>query len=111
MLLRVAAVLLVLAATISAFVECVQTPVPRLLPRWLWCVVIVVVPVLGPAAWFLAGRVRETGGGGGGRTPSRRGPVAPDDDPSFLRRLDDEAWTRKARERREGGDPAPSPDA
>jgi hypothetical protein len=107
-MIRVVAVLFVLAATISAFIECVQTPVPRLLPRWLWCVVIVVVPVLGPAAWFLTGRVPRTSGGAGPAV--RRGPSAPDDDPTFLRHLDDEAWQRKARERREGGPPEPAPE-
>jgi hypothetical protein len=103
--IKVAAVILMIALTISAFVECVQTRVPRLMPRWLWCVVIVVVPVLGPLAWFLAGRVPTA------RTQQfpgrRRGPSAPDDDPSFLRELDDEAWRRKAREQREGGSDTP----
>lgn len=102
-MLRVLPVLLVLALTITAIVECVQTPVPRLLPRWLWFVVVVVVPVLGPLAWFALGRLprpRGTGPSGG----TRRGPVAPDDDPSFLRQLEDDAWRRKARERRERGD-------
>jgi len=100
MVLRVLAVLVVLAATISALVEAVQTRVPRLLPRWLWVVVIVVVPIIGPLAWFLLGRLRVEGGRSAG--PVRRGPVAPDDDPTFLRHLDDEAWVRRNRERREG---------
>jgi hypothetical protein len=102
--IRVLAVLLVLAVTITALVECVQTPAPRLLPRWLWFFVVLLLPLIGPAAWFLLGRVW----GGRGMSPARRGPAAPDDDPSFLRQLDDEAWARRARERREDGGTPPS---
>ncbi len=98
------AVLLVLALTITALVECVQTPAPRLLPRWLWFIVVLLLPLIGPAAWFLLGREW----GRRGLAPSRRGPVAPDDDPRFLRELDDEVWKRRARERREGGGTGPS---
>ena len=70
----------------------------RRMPRWAWVLVIVFVPLAGPAAWFLAGRpITAAGGGtlsrlakladppGPARRPSR--PVAPDDDPDFLRSL------------------------
>jgi hypothetical protein len=70
----------------------------RGLPRWAWVLVILLVPTLGPIAYFLAGRPLPEGGprpGGwlpGGRLPG--GPTgprrqrAPDDDPEFLRSLD-----------------------
>lgn len=98
----------------------------RTLPKSVWFLVWL-VPVIGPVAWLALGRPRVgpapggppgPGGGGGGITggprPSR-GPIAPDDDPEFLRRLDDRSWAaRMERLRRErGGDgttpPPPTP--
>ncbi|WFE27196.1 PLD nuclease N-terminal domain-containing protein [Solwaraspora sp. WMMD791] len=68
----------------------------RALPRALWVPVIIVVPLLGPAAWFLSRRPVFGSGaplGGPGRpgpTTPRNRPLAPDDDPEFLRALDAE---------------------
>jgi hypothetical protein len=87
------------------------------LPRWLWVLLIVLLPLLGPISWIVV-RVTgsrsgagpapgpSTGGGGGSRptTPPRpgprrpAGPVAPDDDPEFLWALEQE----KRRREREG---------
>ena len=106
-MLTVAAILVVIAATIAALVECAQTPAPRLLPRWTWLIVILVLPVIGPVAWFLAGRER--------RKPRSAPFAAPDDDPRFLRQLGDEDWSRRQRERRkrkppdQGNLPGPHP--
>jgi hypothetical protein len=67
----------------------------RALPRLLWAPVIVLLPLIGPVAWFLGGRPvsrpERRGGpaappGPGGRP--RPKPAAPDDDPDFLRSLD-----------------------
>jgi hypothetical protein len=57
----------------------------RTLPRWGWAVGIVLLPLLGSVAWLVLGRPR-------GRRPQqppprRTRPLAPDDDPDFLRRL------------------------
>lgn len=38
--------------------------------------------------------------GGGGSRPRLKGPVAPDDDPQFLRDLDDKLWRDRLRRRR-----------
>jgi hypothetical protein len=71
------------------------------IPKWVWVVLIIVAPVIGPLAWIVmrfrrrhatGGRVAggPLGGGpiGGGSRPGRRGgPMAPDDDPEFLWRL------------------------
>lgn len=74
------------------------------LPRWLWAVIILLLPVFGAVAWIVmrqTGR-RASGGGGGrprrpGRGPQRpSGPAAPDDDPDFLWKLEQE---RRRRER------------
>ena len=97
-MLKVALILVVIAATIAAVVECAQTPAPRTLPRWTWLLVIVVLPVIGPLAWFVAGRERRSSG-------STR-VAAPDDDPRFLRQLGDEDWSRRQRERRKRKPPS-----
>ena len=81
-------------------------------PRIAWIALILVVPVIGPAVWLVVSRSRRAaraqGGAAGPSRPSRAPtrPVAPDDDPEFLWRLEQE------RRRREGGatdDAAPPP--
>lgn len=83
----------------------------RTLPKAVWLLVWL-VPVLGPLAWILLGRPQvgpSPGGGGGsggggigGGPRPTRGPLAPDDDPDFLRRLDEQTWSvRMERLRRE----------
>lgn len=60
------------------------------LPKILWVLVVLVLPIVGAVLWFLLGRQRlsERGSGGGS---VRRGPRAPDDDPEFLRKIGREA--------------------
>lgn len=101
-MIRVVAILVVVALAVSCLVECVQTDrrQVRYLPKALW-LFLILIPVLGAVAWFVAGRPRTTGGKGGGRPPVPRqppGPRAPDDDPEFLAQLDAER-RRAARER------------
>jgi hypothetical protein len=50
----------------------------------VWVLLILVVVLLGPLAWLATGRDRAAPATGSG-VP--RGPVAPDDDPEFLRNL------------------------
>jgi hypothetical protein len=108
----------------------------RALPKPAWVLVVLIVPVVGPVAWFVLGRpTGDTSGRGapaasrrpgpddprrdhpawgpgprdrtprrnvaprtgGGRRPGRA-PRGPDDDPDFLRELDE-------RLRRQGDDP------
>ncbi|MGI5189337.1 PLDc N-terminal domain-containing protein [Promicromonospora sp. CA-289599] len=87
------------------------------LPRWLWVLLIVLLPLLGAISWIVV-RVAarrsgagpsapNSGPGGGGNRPKppprsprpgpRRpaGPVAPDDDPEFLWRLEQEKRKRE----------------
>lgn len=95
----------------------------RLLPKWLWVIVVVLLFLIGPLLWLVLGRPRaeppqsggDGGGGSSGRRPGPRGPVAPDDDPEFLKRLDEQSWsTKMERLRREreagGGQPPPAGD-
>ncbi|MDR1851350.1 MAG: PLD nuclease N-terminal domain-containing protein [Propionibacteriaceae bacterium] len=85
---RVLPFIVIAALMIYALVELWQSdPLEvRAMPKWLWCVTILLLPGIGAIAWLIFGRPRNTGrgngGGGGGR-----GPIAPDDDPDFLRSL------------------------
>mgnify|MGYP006288011951 CR=1 FL=1 len=79
---RVALTVFVLGLSIFAFIDCLQTPTPRILSKPLWLVIIVIAPVLGPLLWLLLGRTHP---GGWGRWDEQ--PLGPDDDPSFLRDL------------------------
>ena len=65
----------------------------RRMPRGLWVLVILLVPLAGPITWFLAGRppiIRTAPIGWRARRGSREPPrpQAPDDDSEFLRSLD-----------------------
>jgi hypothetical protein len=72
---------------VFAMIECVQADPAqvRSLRKPLWLVVIVLVPVIGPIFWLVIGRPQAR------RLPTAPPPrpVAPDDDPEFLRRLRD----------------------
>ncbi|MEH1102715.1 PLD nuclease N-terminal domain-containing protein [Micromonospora sp. CPCC 205561] len=67
----------------------------RALPRIAWVLIILFFPLLGSVAWFAAGRARGSARAAGGGAPKGRvrpgrerpRPVAPDDDPEFLRSL------------------------
>lgn len=54
----------------------------RTFPRWAWAVLILLFPVLGAVSWLFVGRPKERRA----QPPTRRSrPLAPDDDPDFLR--------------------------
>lgn len=59
----------------------------RGLPKSGWILLVLLVPIVGGVLWFAVGRVKD--GESAARAP-RRGPVAPDDDPEFLGRLNRE---------------------
>ena len=73
--LVVGVVIAVVVFTIYAFVDCALMERSRIrgLPRALWLVVMVVLPLIGGVLWFLIGR-----------GPTRRRFLPPDDDPAFL---------------------------
>ena len=82
---RLLLLLAVVTFSVWALIDVAQTPDlrVRLLAKPIWSL-LVLAPVLGPTAWFLLGRNPEPS-----RTPLQPRPVAPDDDPDFLRRLRD----------------------
>jgi len=77
---RVVPVLLLIACTIFTAVHVVQSDSEQVrgLPKTLWLVIVILVPLVGMIAWWAFGRPVE------GHLPP---PIAPDDDPDFLRKL------------------------
>jgi hypothetical protein len=87
--------LIVLVATLVALIDCLSTDRDdvRGLPKVVWCLVILLLPVVGVVAWFFAGRplaTEQPPGAPPAGGPRRRQakPLAPDDDPEFLRGID-----------------------
>jgi len=102
-MLRVLGILVLVALYISFIIDVLRTPRSevRSLPKALWLVIVILLPIVGGVLWFLFGRSPRSGGG----RWRRRAPMAPDDDPRFLRQLDDDVWSERMRRRREQGDP------
>jgi len=97
-MLRVLLVIVLLGVYIASIIDVLRTPSSesRRLPKYVWLLLALVLPVLGGAMWWLLGRVWPE------RGRRNRRLASPDDDARFLRQLDDEAWQRRMRERRSG---------
>ena len=90
-MLRALVIVAPIALAIYALVDLVQTEDERVqgLPKLAWVALIVLIWVVGPLAWLIAGKkgrrwlpgLAPRAAGRGGR------PIAPDDDPDFLRGL------------------------
>lgn len=85
---------------VCALISCLSTEESeiRALPRLVWVLIILFFPLLGSIAWFAAGRpahaatTRSTWRPGSGFPESQRPrPIAPDDDPAFLRSLGEQS--------------------
>ncbi|MBI0296110.1 PLDc_N domain-containing protein [Streptomyces sp. PRKS01-29] len=108
-MLRVLMILVPLALSIYAFIDCITTDEQdiRYIPKPVWAILVLLFPVVGSVSWLIAGRKRAVPGGGG--WPGARsaggggGWVAPDDNPEFLKSLNDKG-------RKDDGDgPADTP--
>lgn len=83
---RVLPIIVLIALTVYCTVDVAQarTWEVRYMPKWLWAVVVIGVPLVGPIAWLFFGRPLA-------RPPRPNNPAPParppDDDPDFLRRL------------------------
>lgn len=130
-MLRALPVIASIALSVYALADAIQTEPDRVrgIPKWAWIVLIVLVPWVAPITWLLIGKERtplgpavgtRSASAGSGQGPSdssargreggwsgsssvrRSGPMAPDDDPEFLRSLDEEnRRRRREREARE----------
>ncbi len=92
-------VLLDLALLVIALIDCLSTDefAIRALPRVAWVFLILLFSPIGAIVWFVAGRPARAVRMSNGQTwrpgtgfpeeqrPRRSGPLAPDDDPEFLR--------------------------
>jgi hypothetical protein len=90
MVTRVLVYAIPVVLAVWALVDLIQVPkaAVRAMAKPFWAIAIIFLPVVGPLAWLTVGAQRKRFGRGGGGRPVR--PVAPDDDPDFLRKLDEE---------------------
>ncbi|MGK5530103.1 PLD nuclease N-terminal domain-containing protein [Streptomyces sp. URMC 129] len=91
-MLRVLLFLVPLALAIYALVDCISSKDEEIkhLPKLFWILLIVLAWVIGPLAWIFVGRDRAfPGRGASARRPASGGWVAPDDNPDFLRSLNE----------------------
>lgn len=86
-MLRVLMILVPLALSIYAFIDCITTDEKdiRHIPKPIWAILVLLFPLVGSIAWLMVGRKPGTGAGSAGR---RGGWVAPDDNPDFLKSLE-----------------------
>ncbi|MEU1804982.1 PLD nuclease N-terminal domain-containing protein [Streptomyces sp. NPDC019937] len=84
-MLRVLMILVPLALSIYAFIDCITTEEQdvRYIPKPLWAILVLLFPVVGSISWLLVGGKRAT------TAAARREWVAPDDNPEFLKSLGD----------------------
>ena len=119
--MRLFLMVFVIALALYALIDCVRTPeedMPAHMPKHLWITLILMFStiVLGPLAWIITSRVSaaEKRGGqlSGGLWSAEKGvelhvsregsaPAAPDVDPEFLRKLDEQVQAEKRRRQRE----------
>ncbi|WAZ27166.1 PLD nuclease N-terminal domain-containing protein [Streptomyces cinnabarinus] len=94
-MLRVLMFLVPLALSIYAFIDCISTKDEdiRHMPKPLWAILVLLFPVVGSISWLIAGKKRSPAAEGWSGVRTGRGGqrwVAPDDNPEFLKSLDDE---------------------
>jgi hypothetical protein len=87
-----------LILAVLALISCLSAEegTVRALPRWAWVIIILFFPLLGSLAYFGAGRPLSSAprdgvwrpGNGFPEAERPKRPIAPDDDPEFLRQLD-----------------------
>ena len=100
-MIRVLPVVVELFLLVFCLIDCIQTPdhEVRNLPKVGWIILIIIIPLVGGAAWLVAGRPQRTSGGGRVPWPStatagfqehertQKHALGPEDDPDFLRQM------------------------
>jgi hypothetical protein len=83
--MRFLLVLLPIIFTIYTLVDCAGTDAAEIrnLPKWGWILLIIFFDLIGPIAYWIAGRPNRAGITRG----NQRRILPPDDDPDFLRKL------------------------
>ncbi|MFJ6757099.1 PLD nuclease N-terminal domain-containing protein [Streptomyces sp. NPDC091273] len=104
-MLRYLPFLLILALTIYAFIDCLNTPEEEVkhLPKVVWVIIILLFSIVGPVVWLFAGKKRSAVGGGGRGARGRTQWVAPDDNPEFLKSLRDEQENKDRKDKKDKG--------
>ncbi|MEU1081488.1 PLD nuclease N-terminal domain-containing protein [Streptomyces sp. NPDC005908] len=110
-MLRVLMFLVPLALSVYAFIDCISTKDEdiRHMPKPLWAILVLLFPLVGSISWLIAGKKRQPADAGGsawGGSGGRRQWVAPDDNPDFLKSLDED----KNRDRERDADEDPRND-
>ncbi|AYD90319.1 PLDc_N domain-containing protein [Actinomyces lilanjuaniae] len=110
--MRAALFVLAFALQLYALLDCARTPeenMPARMPKFMWVVLIILVPTVGAIAWIIVSRVSAAERRGGYveptvwssregtslRRPERPRPLAPDDDTDFLRDLEQDLRRRR----------------
>ncbi|MFF7795291.1 PLDc N-terminal domain-containing protein [Streptomyces sp. NPDC007991] len=88
-MLRVLMFLVPLALSVYAFIDCISTKDDEIrhMPKPLWAILVLLFPLVGSISWLIAGKRRGAAAGGRPR-PGQW--VAPDDNPDFLKSLDED---------------------
>ncbi|WP_406726118.1 PLD nuclease N-terminal domain-containing protein [Streptomyces sp. GD-15H] len=97
-MLRVLMFLVPLALSVYAFIDCISTQDEdiRHMPKPLWAILVLLFPLVGSLSWIIAGKKRHPRGADGqvgsawNRGGGRQQWVAPDDNPDFLKSLNEE---------------------
>ncbi len=81
--------MVVVMLTIYCVVDVAQTDGDRVryAPKWLWALLVIALPIVGPVAWFFFGRPSSRPPGDDDPWPKYHRPQAPDDDENFLKGL------------------------
>ena len=84
-MLRYLPLLIAIALTLYALIDCARTEQEAIrgLPKWGWLLIIIFIGTFGAVAYLIWGRQRRQGPGRGGKGRV----IGLDDDPDFLRNL------------------------
>ncbi|MCX5074875.1 PLD nuclease N-terminal domain-containing protein [Streptomyces sp. NBC_00513] len=95
-MLRYLPFLLLIALTVYAFIDCLNTPEEEVkhLQKVVWVLIILLFPIVGAIVWLYSGKKRQASAGRARRTQW----VAPDDNPEFLNSLREEQDRTRGRD-------------